>query len=90
MFLCSPLAFPCLAFPHLEDDAIRRDLACGFADDGTYIRGLKPDGQMGNPVFEADALRCTGASGRLGSLALAFTLAALVVTIAEVLTGREA
>ena len=28
--------------------------------DGSYIRGLKPDGQMGNPVFEQDALRCTG------------------------------
>jgi hypothetical protein len=25
-----------------------------------YIRGLKPDGSLGSPVFETDQLRCTG------------------------------
>ena len=28
-----------------------------------YIRGVKPDGSLGNPVFEKDQLRCTGGAG---------------------------
>lgn len=38
--------------------------AAWFTKDGVYVRGLKPDGLLGNPVFIADALRCTGAAGR--------------------------
>ena len=49
------------------------------------------EGQLGNPVFEADALRCTGAAGRrfgdapgtaLAIAALAAYVAASFVVIA--------
>lgn len=30
---------------------------------GSYIRGQKPNGQMGTPIFEADQMRCTGGKG---------------------------
>lgn len=59
---------------------------------GAYIRGLKPDGLTGNPVFEADALRCTGAAGRrFGSApAAAVALAALVARAAVSLVSVPA
>ena len=52
-----------------------------------YIRGVKPDGSLGNPVFETDQLRCTGgADGRRG---VAFAaLAASVATIVVVGGGE--
>ena len=51
-----------------------------------YIRGLKPDGSLGSPVFETDQLRCTGGGGgRFGGteFAFAFAAAALAATWRE-------
>ena len=49
---------------------------------GKYIRGVKPDGREGSPVFETDVLRCTGgASGltRSGAAVASLFAACLVV-----------
>ena len=44
---------------------------------GKYIRGVKPDGNEGSPVFETDVLRCTG-----GALGLTRTRAAVTSLLA--------
>ena len=48
-----------------------------------YIRGLKPDGSLGSPVFETDQLRCTGGGGGGTEFAFAFAAAALAATWRE-------
>jgi hypothetical protein len=36
-----------------------------YTKDGGYIRGLKPDGELGNPVFEAGLVQvCCGTTQR--------------------------
>jgi hypothetical protein len=44
---------------------------------GKYIRGVKPDGNEGSPVFETDVLRCTG-----GALGVTRTRAAVTSLLA--------
>ena len=36
-----------------------------YDSNGKYIRGVKPDGREGSPVFETDVLRCTGGGSGL-------------------------
>ena len=45
-----------------------------------YIRGVKPDGAVGSPVFESDVLRCTGGSGHLDTPGV-WSLVLLAVSI---------
>lgn len=65
--------------------------AAWYTEEGLYVRGVKPDGQLGNPVFEADALRCTGAGGRKGGVApgRALLVAALVAGVAASLASSR-
>ena len=44
----------------LDGDAPDAWYEGGDRASGRYIRGVKPDGREGSPVFEADAMRCTG------------------------------
>lgn len=54
-----------------------------------YIRGVKPDGSLGNPVFEKDQLRCTGGAGGVRGSALAWFAAAVVVILERGEGGDE-
>ena len=53
--------------------------------DGKYIRGVKPDGREGSPVFESDVLRCTGGAGGRMTRRGAATANAVVATLATFL-----
>lgn len=53
--------------------------------DGKYIRGVKPDGREGSPVFESDVLRCTGGAGGRMTRRGAATASAVVATLATFL-----
>ena len=92
---CQAARFACGNPDWIDCDQEVEELEGGYPDewrgpDGSYIRGLKLDGQMGHPVFEQDALRCTGGSGRRYGAAPAF--AAFVSSLVSVvlIVSREA
>ena len=84
---CQAARFACGDPDWIDCDEEVEELEGGFPPEwldpaGGYIRGVKPDGQSGNPVFETDALRCTGGSGRRFGSSPAF--AALVASLVSV------
>ena len=84
---CQAARFACGDPDWIDCDEEVEELEGGFPPEwldpaGGYIRGVKPDGQSGNPVFETDALRCTGGSGRRFGSPPAF--AALVASLVSV------